>query len=52
MRILQLRSLLFKAILLFSERDNLVVELVVFGFQLVVFFLDFFKRFLFFLSVF
>ncbi len=32
MRILQLRSLLFETTLLFSERDNLVVELVVFGF--------------------
>ncbi len=34
MRVLRLRSLLSKAILLFSGRDNLVVELVVFGFQL------------------
>ncbi len=38
MRILQLRSLLFEAALLFIERDNLVVELVIFGFQIDGFF--------------
>ncbi len=31
MLVLQFRSLLFEAALLFSERFNLVVELVVFG---------------------
>lgn len=38
MRILQFRSLLFEAVSIFSERDNLVVELVVFGFQIGGFF--------------
>ncbi len=38
MHILQSHSLLFEAALLFIERDNLVVELVVFGFQIGGFF--------------